>query len=199
MESCARVIGLLPQFIEGDGPDESAGRVSSHLLVCEACRRRAERQRKTLAALNALPLIIPPDDFRIGLMQRVRSHPIAIPRKAVRHLRLVRVFFWAAVLGVAALTLGAGAALLAKASFVKTSITDPTLLTEWLVAMGQFAFSLVLSVATRSDLPALFPAPRAFALWGGLLGSMVTLGATCLVAGLGILATARAVFRPRRR
>jgi hypothetical protein len=78
-------------------------------------------------------------------------------------------------------------------------LTDPSLLTEWLISLGQIAFSLVVSIATRAELPALLTSPKGLPLWGGALGLIFLLGATCLLTGFGILATARAVFRPKGR
>ena len=70
-------------------------------------------------------------------MRQVRRNPLAVGRKTVPHLRLVKAFFWAAFVAMVSLTSGAGALFVARASLGRTSLADPTLLTEWLIAMGQ--------------------------------------------------------------
>jgi len=199
MESCARVTVLLPEFIEGETPLDDSSRVGDHLRVCGACRRRAEGHRKTLEALDSLPQVVPPSDLRLLVMRQVRKNPLPVGHKPVRHLRLVKAVFWAAFVGMASLTSGAGALLVARASLGKTSLADPSLLPEWLIALGQFAFSLVLSVATRAELPSLFSTPRGLASWGSISAWVVFLGISGVAMALGILATARVVFRPRSR
>jgi anti-sigma factor RsiW len=199
MESCARVTGLLPEFVEGDILPDDSGRVGDHLRLCGACRRRAEGHRRTLEALESLPQVVPPSDLRLHVMRQVLSNPLPLERSRSRHLRLVKAFIWAAFLGFASLTSGAGALLLARASLGKTSLADPTLLTEWLIALGQLAFSLVLSVATRAETPSFFATPRSFTSWGSASGWFLVLGATCIAMAFVIFATARAVFRPRSR
>ena len=199
MESCARVTGLLPEFVEGETTHSDSGRVGDHLRVCGACRRRAEGHRRTLEALESLPQVVPPSELRLQVMRQVRRSPLAVGRKTVPHLRLVKAFFWAAFVAMASLTSGAGALFVARASLGRTSLADPTLLPEWLIALGQLAFSLVLNVATRAEIPSLFSTPRGLASWGGSSGWIIVLGATCVAMAFGILATARVVFRQRSR
>ncbi|MCI0568530.1 MAG: hypothetical protein L0Z52_10145 [Acidobacteria bacterium] len=133
------------------------------------------------------------------MMRLVRKNPLSVGRKSVPHLRLVKAIFWAAFVGMASLTSGAGALFVARASLGRTSLADPTLLTDWLIALGQLAFSLVVNVATRAEIPSLFSTPRSLTFWGGASGWMIVLGATCVAMAFGILATARVVFRPRSR
>ncbi len=199
MESCARVTGLLPEFVEGEMTLSDSGRVGNHLHACGACRRRAEGHRRTLEALDSLPQVVPPSELRLQVMRQVRRSPLAVGRKRVPHLRLVKAFFLAAFVAMASLTSGAGALFLARASLGRTSLADPTLLTEWLIALGQLAFSLVLNVATRAEIPSLFSTPRGLTSWGGSSGWIIVLGATCVAMACGILATARVVFRQRSR
>ena len=199
MESCARVTSLLPEFVEGEMPPSDSGRVGDHLRFCGACRRRAEGHRRTLVALDSLPQVVPPSELRLLVMRQVRKNPLTAGRKRVPHLRLVKAFFWAAFVGVASLTAGAGAVFVARASLGRASLADPTLLTEWLITLGQLAFSWVLNVATRAEIPSLFSTPRGLASWGGASGWIVVLGVTCVAMAFGILATARVVFRQRSR
>jgi anti-sigma factor RsiW len=199
MESCARVAVLLPEFVEGEIPLDESGRIGGHLRVCGACRRRAAGHQRTLEALDSLPQVVPPSDLRLLVMRQVRSNPLPVAGRTARHLRLVKSLFWAAFIGMASLTSGAGAILLARASLGRTSLADPTLLTDWLITLGQLAFSLVLSVATRAEVPSLLSTPRSIASWGSASGWILVLGVTCIPITFGILATARAVFRPRSR
>jgi len=199
MESCARVTGLLPEFVEGEIPLDDSCRVGDHLRVCGSCRRRAEGHRRTLEALDSLPQVVPPSDLRMLVMRQVRKNPLAVGRKPVRHLRLVKAFFWAVFVSMASLTSGAGALLLARASLGRASLTEPTLLTDWLITLGQLAFSLVMSVATHAEIPTFFSAPKSLASWGAVSGWIIVLGASCVAMALGLIATARVVFRPRSR
>ena len=199
MESCARVIEMLPEYVEEELPRETSARIGVHLLSCGACRRRVEGHRRTLEALESLPQVIPPPDLRLAVMQQVRDHPLPAARGTRGHLRLVRAFCWTALLVLAGTASSAGALLLAGASWGRTSLTDPILLTEWLVALGQMAFSFLLNMATRTGAPLLLPSYPSFLAWQGGLGWMLATVAMCLVMGFGILATARAVFRPRSR
>ena len=199
MVSCASVVAALPEFSEGEASREVAGRVDDHLRACDACRRRVLRHRATLVALQSLPQVVPPPDLRQAVMQRVRSHPLPVYHRRERHLYLVKTVSWMAVTGIVGLASGSGAIILAKASIARTPFTDPTLLTDWLISLGQMAFSLVLSIATRAELPMLFSTPRGLTLWGGTLGAAFLLAFTGLLTGFGILVTARAVFRPRGR
>ena len=199
MESCARVIEMLPEYVEEELGLEAFRRVGSHLEVCHPCCRRVESHRRALEALEALPHVMPPAELRLAVMRRVRRHPLPSSRSTRSHLRLLTPFFWAAFVGMAALTSGAGALLLARASWGRSSLTDPTFLTEWLIALGQTAFSFLLSVATRSELPSLFSSSRSLFVWQGVAGWLLVIGASCLVMGFGLFATARVVFRTRNR
>ena len=50
MESCARVVGILPEFLEGEVLASGSAVVGAHLRVCGACQRRAEGHLRTLEA-----------------------------------------------------------------------------------------------------------------------------------------------------
>jgi len=199
MESCARVVGLLPEFLEGDAPASATGQVGAHLRVCSACQRRAEGHLRTLDALDSLPQVVPPPELRLAVMREIRKHPLPLPSADRRHLRLVRSLVWAAVLSTASLTSGAVALLLGRASLGRASLADPSLVTDWIVALGQTAFAWALSIATRADIPSPFSLPRGFPLWGSMASWILLLGAMLVATGFGIFATARAVFRPRSR
>ena len=201
MESCARVVGLLPEFLEGDLPAGGPESVGAHLRACSACQKRAEGHLRTLEALDSLPQVVPPRELRLAVMREVRKHPLplAAARDRRRHLRLVKSLFWAALVAGAALASGATALALGRASLGRASLADPSLLTEWMVALGQTAFAWALSIATRADFPSPFSLPRGFPLWTGAVSWFVLLVATFVATGFGIFATARAVFRPRSR
>jgi hypothetical protein len=112
---------------------------------------------------------------------------------------LVKAVLWAAPLGAAATGAAAGALVLARTTFGRSSLADPTLMTEWLIAAGQMAFSFLLSVATHAEIPRLFSAPRGLAIGQETMGWLFATGATVLLTAFGILATARAFLRSRSR
>ena len=198
MESCARVHDLLADFADRELPVATSDRVAGHLASCASCRRRVDGHRRVLGAIQALPQVVPPRDLRATVLRRIVADPLPVAGGR-GYLRLVKAVFWAAPLVAAITGAGAGALLLARASFARSSLTDPTLVTEWLIAAGQMAFSFLLNVATHAEMPAFRSAPRGLAIWQEATGWLFATVATLLLTGFGILATARAFLRSRSR
>ena len=198
MESCARVHDLLADFADQELSAATSDRVAGHLVSCAPCRRRVDGHRRVLHALEALPQVVPSPELRTAVLRRILADPLpAAGRRG--DLRLVKAVLWAAPVGAAATGAGAGALLLARATLGRSSLADPTLMTEWLIAAGQMAFSFLLGVATRAEIPALFSAPRGLAIGQETSGWLFATGATLLLTAFGVVATARAFLRSRSR
>ena len=199
MESCARVISMFPEYADGELPPTESGRVSSHLERCGACARRVERQRNVIAALEALPQVVPPGTFRDSVMARVMAAPLRAPSPRPQHLRLVRTVLYAA-LAFAAGSAGIAGAFLRGRDLAGTGrLLDPSLYAEWAESLGRVAFSFLLDIATRAALPGALPAPHSPVAWGGLVSVLIFTGLAAGAVGLGVLATARVLLGPRAR
>ncbi|HEU5181079.1 MAG TPA: zf-HC2 domain-containing protein [Candidatus Polarisedimenticolia bacterium] len=192
MESCARLVTLLPEFAEESLPHHETSRVRLHLDACEACRRRVVGHHRTLAALESLPQVVPPETLRHSVMERVRRDPL---RKmgSRDHLRLVKVLFGIGI-GLFAASVGFGAALISRTSWISGSFAEPSLLTDWMITLGQAAFSLLAGIATGSEIPPL-ATPRGLLAWHGLWTVLLTVMLTAMAAGFGALATVRLLSR----
>jgi len=199
MESCARVIGMFQDYVEGELPPGDRGRVAGHLEGCEFCRKRVHADRCLFQVLDRLPQIVPPAHFRSSVMTRVLSSPLPVSSKRGRHLRLVRALFWVTLAAATGSAGGAGAFLLAQNAWTRTGVLDPALFADWVGALGRVAFSFLLDMATRSQIPTFLPSPRTPLGWGGITATLLFLGCAAGVAGVGILATARALLGPTRR
>lgn len=193
MESCARLVALLPEFAEESLPYEATSRVRLHLDACEACRRRVVGHHRTLHALESLPQVVPPEGLRLSVMERVRREPLRPMGRSRDHLRLVKVLFGLGV-GLFAASVGFGAALISRASWVSGSFAEPSLLTDWMITLGQAAFSLLAGIATGSEIPAL-ATPRGLLAWHGIWTGVLAVILTAMAAGFGALATVRLLSR----
>jgi hypothetical protein len=198
MESCARVHDLLADFADRDLGAAASDRVAGHLACCGSCRRRVDGHLRVLNALEALPQVVPSLELRTAVLRRIAADPLPV---AGKHgcLRLVKAVMWAAPLGAAATGAAAGALVLARTTLGRSSLADPTLMTEWLIAVGQMAFSFLLSVATHAELPTLFSMSRGLAIGQETTGWLFAIGGTLLLTAFGIVATARAFLRSRSR
>ena len=193
MESCARLVTLLPEFAEESLPYEETSRVRLHLDACEACRRRVVGHHRTLYALESLPQVVPPEGLRHSVMERVRREPLRPMGRSRDHLRLVKVLFGVGI-GLFAASVGFGAALISRASWVSGSFTEPALLTDWMITLGQAAFSFLAGIATGAEIPAL-ATPRGLLAWHGTWTGVLAVLLTAMAAGFGALATVRLLSR----
>ncbi len=193
MESCARLVTLLPEFAEESLPHDETSRVRLHLDACDACRRRVVGHHRTLAALESLPQVVPPETLRLAVMERVRREPLRRMGRSRDHLRLVKVLFGVGI-GLFAASVGFGAALISRATWISGSFAEPSLLTDWMISLGQAAFSLLAGIATGSEIPPL-ATPRGLLAWHGLWTALLSVMLTAMAAGFGALATVRLLSR----
>ena len=200
MESCGSFIGVLQAYSEAEMAPELARRVSSHLDACHACRRRVTIYQELFGALEWIPQIAPPSEFRASVMSRVLADPLPLPASPSRaHLRLVHAILWTFFAsGIAAG--GAGATFLSRSTWGGWGLLDPGALAQALLSLSRGAFFLLLDVATRGEMPALLPSPHNPFDWGIVPAALAAILGAAAAVGLGILATARTVLRePRRR
>ena len=198
MESCARLMGLFPEYAEGELSNQESGRVSAHIGECASCQLRVKRHREILTALDRLPQVVPPDDFRGSVMIRVAGDPLPGPAFRRSHLRLVKAVAWIALAGVAGAAGKMGEALIGR-DFpgVTGPLLDPALFADQLQNMGRLAFSLLMEIATRAQVPGFFLAPHNPFAWGGLLSLLLLSGLAAAAVGVGVVATARVLLGHR--
>jgi Putative zinc-finger len=195
MESCARLLELFPEYAEGELSPQESGRVSIHIGECASCQLRVRRHRDLLTALHSLPQVVPPDHFRQSTMSRVAEAPL--PGRAFRrgHLRLVKAVIWFGLAGAAG---GAGrlGAILFGRDFPGRAglLPDPSFLADQLQNMGRLALSLLMEIATRTQVPGFFLAPHNLFTWGGLLSLLLLSGLAAAAVGVGVFATARVLL-----
>jgi hypothetical protein len=199
MESCARVIDLFPEFAEGELPPLEAGRVSVHLTHCAPCSHRVERHREILSALEGLPQVIPPDLFLDSVMARVAAAPLPVPAARRSHLRLVRTVVWICMAAAAGASTAGGACLLGRDFAARTGLLEPSFYLDQAQGVGKLAYSLLLAIATRAELPGLFFSPHSLFALGGILSTLLVSGLAAAALGVGVLATARALLTHRGR
>jgi anti-sigma factor RsiW len=197
MESCDRLVPLLPDFAEGEATPLVYLRVAAHLDRCGACRRRVEEHRGLIEQLEELPRVVPPPDFRAGVMARIAASRATEGERPLSRSRWIHVLVGAAALATAAGG-GTGAAALSRSPWTVFSIVEPETLLAALESAGRIALSLLLEVVTSSQLPSIPTTPHLLAGWGAFLAGVAFLGLGAGAIGLGIAATARALLRPRR-
>jgi predicted anti-sigma-YlaC factor YlaD len=199
MESCAKVIEWFPEYAEGELPPLESGRVSSHLDECGSCAKRVERHREMLKALDRLPQIIPPALFLDSVMSRVTAAPLAGRASRRHHLRLVKAMLWLSMAGVGGALGAASAWLLGRDFAARTGLLEPSVYVDRIESVGRLAFSFLLEIATRAEIPGLFLSPHNPFAWGGLLTTLLLSGLAAAAVGVGVLATARALLNHRER
>lgn len=199
MESCARLVGMLQEFTEGVMASEGARRVSAHLEVCAACRKRARVCGEIVDALERLPQISPAPEFRSRVMARVMASPLPIASAGRRsRLRLVHRLVGAAV-ALASAAGATGSYLVSRSSWSGFGRLEPGLYQEALESLGRVAFSFLLEIVTRAELPVLFTSHQSPSGWGLAAVLLLALGCAAAAIGLGIFATARSILLPPRR
>ena len=190
---------MFPEYAEGELPPLESGRVSSHLEKCGACALRVKRHRDILAALDRLPRVVPPGGFRASVMDRVNAAPLRPSSHRPRHLVLVKALFWATLASAGGSAAGAGACLWGRDFSRGTRLLDPSFYADWVGNLGHLAFSLLLDIATRAEIPGVLSSPRNLFAWGGLLSALLLSGLAAGAVGLGVLATARVLLGNRGR
>jgi anti-sigma factor RsiW len=199
MESCARVVGMFPDYADGGLSSPESGRVASHLEVCAPCARRVARQREILTALDHLPQVMPPDRLREAIMSRVAAAPLRVPGIRRSHLRLVKVLFWMTLASAAGAAAAGGSFLLGRDFAGRTGLLEPAVYADWIESFGRLAFSFLMDIATRAQIPNLFSSTHNPFAWGGVLTSLLATGFAIAAIGVGVLATARVLIGFRGR
>jgi hypothetical protein len=115
-----------------------------------------------------------------------------------RHLRLVKALFWTALAGAGGSTAGTAVLLWGRDVAGRTALFDPNFFVEWIGSFSRFALSLLLEIATRSEVPGpLLPSHTAL-VSGGFLTALLLAALAAGALGVGFLATVRALLgKPR--
>jgi hypothetical protein len=71
--NCEQLKERLSDYIDNSLDDTTLESVRTHLQSCEQCRRQADLLRQTVASVEKLPSIEPPDDFTRSVMETIRS------------------------------------------------------------------------------------------------------------------------------
>lgn len=66
---CAKVLELLPRFIENDFSPEETGEIWGHLAECETCRGEYEAMHHLVETLESLPPVGVPSAFKEAVMR----------------------------------------------------------------------------------------------------------------------------------
>jgi anti-sigma factor RsiW len=198
MESCARVMPLVPQYAEGELSTPEASRVASHLECCGPCMVRVRLHRELLSALDRLPQVIPPSSFRATVMSRVLA--AAPPARAARprHLRLVKALFWTSLAGAGGSATGTAVLFLGRDVAGRTALFDPNFFVEWLGSFSRFALSLLLEIATRSEIPGPWLPSHTALISGSFLTALSLAALAAGALGVGFFATLRALLGKSR-
>ena len=198
MESCARVMPLVPQYAEGELSTPEASRVASHLECCGSCMVRVRRHRELLTALDRLPQVVPPSSFRSAVMSRVRAAAPPARANRPRHLRLVKALFWTSLAGAGGSASGTAVLLWGRDVAGRTALFDPNFFVEWIGSFGRFALSLLLEIATRSEVPGPLLTSHTALISGSFLTALFLAALAAGALGVGFLATVRALLgKPR--
>jgi hypothetical protein len=103
-ERCAGMEGKLVEYLDGRAKPAERRAVEEHLLVCSACRNRAEDFRTLSGALDDLPVISPSPAFDASLRARIAAEParrsfwgwLPSPRIAFATTALIAMSVWMA-------------------------------------------------------------------------------------------------------
>jgi anti-sigma factor RsiW len=73
--TCAEVVALLTEWLDGALPAEESARVSAHLAACADCDRYLDQLRATVDALGHVSLDRLPSSTRAGLLRAFATWP----------------------------------------------------------------------------------------------------------------------------
>lgn len=199
MESCAKLVGMLQVYVEGEISPEASQRVSIHLVSCAACRRRVARYRILFRALDRMPRVLPPAEWLAALMTRIlATPPPGAPSRSRGQLRLIRPMIWAAA---AAGLLSGGA----QAYSIHRTHSFPWLLTDlgsylgWIAELSRVALSLLTQIRNMLELPGLVLTLHSPFGWEFVAPVVLLLAALAGAFGVVILATARVLLDQNSR
>jgi anti-sigma factor RsiW len=100
---CKEVSKELIPYLDRRANSADRRQIEEHLLVCEACRRRAEEFRKLFGVLDEMPVDEPSFGFDARLRQRIAAEPkrwftwlVPQPRLAFSMALLIALSVWVA-------------------------------------------------------------------------------------------------------
>jgi len=194
MDSCARVVGMLQGYAEGETPPVDSQRVSIHLDSCAACRRRVASYRILFRSLDRMPRVLPPAAWLSSLMTRIlAAPPPAAPSRSRGQLRLIRSLIWA-VAAAGLLYGGAGAYTIRRTYSSPWPLTDLGSYLGWIADLGRVVFSLLVQIRNVLELPCLVPTLHNPFGWGVMGPALLLLAALAGAFGVVVLATARVLL-----
>jgi Putative zinc-finger len=199
MESCARLVGMLQGYAEGQAPPDDSRRVSLHLDSCASCRRRVARYRVLFRALDRMPRVLPPTGWLPSLMARIlEAPPPAVPSRPRGQLRLIRSLLWA-VGAAGLLSGGAGVAAIHRSYSSPWPLANLGSYLGWTAELVRIAFSFLVQVRSVLELPSLFPTLHNPFGWGVMGTALPLLAVLAGLFGIVALATARVLLNQNGR
>ena len=194
MESCAKLVGMLQGYAEGETPPDDFQRVSIHLDSCAACRRRVASYRILFRALNRMPRVLPPAGWLSSLMTRIMAaQPPAAHSRSRGQLRLIRSLIWV-VAAAGLLSGGAGAYTIHRTCSSPWPLTNLGSYLGWIAELGRVAFSFLVQIRNVLELPGLAITLHNPFGWGVLGPALLILAALAGAFGVVVLATARVLL-----
>ena len=194
MESCAKLVGMLQGYVEGDTSPEASQRVSIHLASCTACRRRVASYRILFRTLDRMPRVLPPAEWLSSLMTRIlATPPPGAPSRSRGQLRLIRPMIWA-VAAVGLVSGGAGAYSMHRTYSFPWPVTELGSYLGWIAELSRVAFSLLAQIWSVLELPGILPTLHSPFGWGFIAPALLLLAALAGAFGVVVLATARVLL-----
>jgi len=73
MMNCEKINGLLPEFVAGELPEETATMIDLHLADCPQCRQEFETELDLMVNLSGLPVVKCPDHVTAGILEEIEN------------------------------------------------------------------------------------------------------------------------------
>ena len=73
--SCAQLVELVTEFLDGTLDPDTSGRFEEHLSICDGCDTYIDQFRHTIDTLGTLPEASLPDNARNALLNAFRDWP----------------------------------------------------------------------------------------------------------------------------
>ncbi|NRN62860.1 Transmembrane anti-sigma factor [Kibdelosporangium sp. 4NS15] len=73
--SCAQLVELVTDFLDGTLDPDTSDRFEEHLRICDGCDTYIEQFRRTIDTLGSLPEAGLPEDARDALLNAFRDWP----------------------------------------------------------------------------------------------------------------------------
>ena len=77
--NCSDIALWIPEYVDGDVPDDNKAEVRAHLAACAACRTAVEKYQALVGAMRALPGHEPGVDTVLRITDAI--HAVAAPRR----------------------------------------------------------------------------------------------------------------------